>query len=193
MVKEVVILGDTDKDIIEYIIKGNTGAFSEIVKRYKGAVYSLCYRMVRNKEEAEDLSQEVFVKVYKNLTKYNPEYKFSTWILRIATNTTIDHLRKNKVEILPLNEDIKDREKVESAEDVFLIGDDNSRVEKAIADLSIEFRTLILQYHYYGLSYKEIAEGMQLPMSKVKNRLHRGRSLLREALMDMKEESINEL
>lgn len=183
-------MNGTDWDIIQQIIQGDSQAFREIVERYKNAVFALCYRMVQNREEAEDLSQEVFVKAYNSLTKYNPEYKFSTWILRIATNTTIDYLRKNRIQTLPLEEEIKTKHETVSAEETFFEQNKQRKIEKAIGELPEEYRSLILLYHYHGLSYKEMAENMNLPMSKVKNRLHRGRHLLKESLKDIREEEM---
>jgi len=178
----------SDWEIIQQILQGNSELFREIVGRYKKAVYSLCYRMLKNNEEAEDLSQEVFIKTYNYLGKYDPSYKFSTWILKIATNTTIDYLRKKKVETLPLEEEIATKQEGVSAEAVYFHHHNKDLIQEAINQLPTDYRTLIVLYHQYGLSYKEIADSVNLPMSKVKNRLHRGRSLLKEKLSSIKEE-----
>ncbi|MBM7615423.1 RNA polymerase sigma factor [Alkaliphilus hydrothermalis] len=178
----------SDWEIIQLIVQGNSELFRELVGRYKKAVYSLCYRMLKNHEEAEDLSQEAFIKTYNYLGKYDPSYKFSTWILKIATNTTIDYLRKKKVETLPLEEEIATKQEGASAEAVYFHHHNKDLIQEAINQLPADYRTLIVLYHQYGLSYKEIADSVNLPMTKVKNRLHRGRSLLKEKLINIKEE-----
>lgn len=178
----------TDWEIVQEITSGNSQLFREIITRYKKAVYSLCFRMTNNHEEAEDLSQEVFIKTYHNLRKYDSNYKFSTWILKIATNTSIDYIRKKKVETIPLEEEIESKHESASAELVYLHQQNKNYIEKAINELPTDYRTLIILYHQCGLSYKEIAENTNLPMSKVKNRIHKGRSLLKDKLKEIKEE-----
>lgn len=181
-------LSMSDWDVIQRILAGESELFSEILNRYKKAVYSLCYRMIKSQEEAEDLSQEVFIKVYQYLKKYDPQYKFSTWILKIATNTTIDYLRKKKIDTLPLEEEIESKQESASAEVVYFHRYNKLLIEKAINGLPEDYRILIILYHQHGLSYQEIADSVKLPMSKVKNRLHRGRSLLKEQLINIKGE-----
>lgn len=178
----------SDWDVIQQILKGESQCYSEIVSRYKGAIYSLCYRMTQNKQEAEDLSQETFIKAYQNLKKYNPKYKFSSWILKIATNTTIDHLRKRRPETLLLEEEIQSKQEGASAEVVFFHHQNKKLIEEAIQKLPADYRILVILYHHHGLSYQDIADILKLPMSKVKNRLHRGRNLLKEQLKGIKEE-----
>ncbi len=178
----------TDWEVVQQVMGGESDRFSEIVSRYKKAIYSLCYRMIKNQEEAEDLSQEVFIKVYQYLKKYDPQYKFSTWILKIATNTTIDYLRKKKVETLPLEEEIQSKQESASAEIVYFHRHNKQLIEDAIQKLPADYRILVILYHQHGLSYQEIADTLKLPMSKVKNRLHRGRNLLKEQLKGIKEE-----
>lgn len=184
----MVNLCKSDWDIVQRIINGESEFFGEIVTRYKKAVHSLCYRMVQSNEEAEDLSQEVFIKAYNNLKKYDPQYKFSTWILKIATNTTIDSLRKKKLDTMPLEEEISSKQESASAEVIFFHQNNKTLIEKAISSLPIEYRSLIILFHQHGLSYKEIAESTNLPMSKVKNRIHRARNILKESLKNVKEE-----
>ncbi|WP_192929630.1 RNA polymerase sigma factor [Alkaliphilus serpentinus] len=179
---------DTDYSIVQRILEGDSNAFSEIVNNYKKAVFSLCYRMVHNQEEAEDLAQEVFIKAYNHLSKYNPQFKFSTWILKIATNTTIDFVRKKKVETLPLDEEISTKQEGASAEIIFFHKENKKTIEDAIKALPIEYRSLIVLFHQNGLSYNEISEHLNIPLSKVKNRLHRARSILKDTLQNVKKE-----
>ena len=173
---------------INRILQGDTQLYGEIISAYKSAVFSLCYRMVYQKQEAEDLSQEIFIKAYRNLDKYNPKMKFSTWILSISRNTCIDYLRKKRVENLPLEEGIKTGEGPLSAEEAYLYKEQKLEIEQAIGSLPEEYRLLIILYHQQGQSYKEIAEILNMPMSLVKNRLHRGRKMLKEKLRPIKKE-----
>lgn len=181
-------LHQTDIEIVKEVLQGRSEAFRELVARYKKAVYSLCYRMAHNHEEAEDLSQELFIKVYQNLDKYDHNYRLSTWILKIASNTTIDSLRKKRVDTLPLDDDIESKQEMASAESIFFHQDNKRVIEKMIQELPEEYRLLIILYHQQGLSYKEIAEAVNIPMSKVKNRLHRARNILKDELKTIKEE-----
>ncbi len=179
---------NTEINRINRILQGDTQLYGEIISAYKNAVFSMCYRMVYQKQEAEDLSQEVFLKAYRNLGKYNPKMKFSTWILSITKNTCIDYLRKARGEDLPLEEGIKTGQAPISAEEAYLYKEQKREIEAAIRSLPEEYRLLIILYHQQGQSYKEISEILNMPMSLVKNRLHRGRKMLKEGLRPMKEE-----
>jgi len=175
-------LENSEANKINRILQGDTQLYGEIISAYKNAVFSLCYRMVYQRQEAEDLSQEVFLKAYQNLDKYNQKMKFSTWILSIGRNTCIDYLRKKRGESVPLEEGIKAGEPPISAEDAYLYKEQKREIEQAIQSLPEEYRMLIILYHQQGQSYKEIAEILHMPMSLVKNRLHRGRKMLKEEL-----------
>lgn len=179
----------TDAQIVEMVLQGDASAFQELVRRYQKPVFGICYRMIRQREEAEDLAQEVFIKAYRYLGQYNHTHKFSSWLLKIATNTSIDAIRKKRVETLPLDEEIKTNHEDVSAEKAFLQEEMQRDIEKAIAALPPDYRMVILLYHHHGQSYQQIAEGMEIPMSMVKNRLFRARKILKESLKSLKEES----
>ncbi|MFZ5968217.1 MAG: RNA polymerase sigma factor [Bacillota bacterium] len=179
---------ESDNEIVQRILKGDGELFGELIDRYKNAVYSLCYRMVGSQEEAKDLAQEAFIKAYHSLDKYNPEYKFSTWILKVATNLCIDYLRKKKVQTMPIDERLSMPYDTASAEDMYLHKQNQKEIVNAIEELPEEYKILILLYHKEGLSYQSICDTLDLPMSKVKNRLHRARSMLKERLKAVKEE-----
>lgn len=176
-----------DYELIQLCIKGNQDAFAELVTRYKNLVYSVILRMVNDHEEANDLAQEVFIKVYKNLDKYNPEYKFSTWIMRITTNLVIDYRRKKKQETISIdNMDVEPT--CETTPEISYIKKEQSTiVNAAVKNLPDMYRIPIVLYHQQGLSYQEIGDIIGEPLSKVKNRIFRGRKMLKENLMSMKE------
>src|SRR5262245_31554463 len=148
--------------------------------------------MIGNRDDALDLTQEIFLKVYQALARFNPEYKFSTWLFRIAGNASIDHLRKRRPKTVPL--EIPDPDapgKVSSVE--YSSGDldpygmlrnveKGRAISQAIADLPVEFRELIALRHFAGLSYEEIAQIKEMPLGTVKNKLFRARAVLKDRL-----------
>ena len=163
-------------------------------------MFSLLYRMVRNRELAEDLSQETFIKVLNALSSYRPEYKFSSWVFKIANNAAIDHLRRRELDTLSLegspHADTAERveatalqigERAESALDAVASKELGSAIEQAIAKLRPEYRTCILLRHVEGRPYEEIAEMLDLPLGTVKTYIHRARNELRIALGHLKE------
>ena len=180
----------TDAQIVEKILKGDASCFQELVVRYQKQVFAICYRMMRQREEAEDLSQEVFLKAYRYLRQYNHEHKFSSWILKIATNTCIDAIRKKKVDTLPLDDDIKTNQEDMSAERSFLQEEAHREIETAISGLPSDYRIVVLLYHHHGQSYQQIADQLEIPMSMVKNRLFRARKMLKDSLKSLKEETL---
>lgn len=180
----------SDEQLVKKIIQGETYFFEEVVTRYRKQVFSICYRMVRQREEAEDLAQEVFVKTYRSLKQYNPDHKFASWILKIATNTSIDALRKKKLDTMPLEEEIETHREDLSAEKTFLQEEARQEIEGAIGRLSPEHRIVVLLYHQQGKSYQEIADILDIPLSMVKNRLFRARKTLKEELKALKEEML---
>jgi RNA polymerase sigma-70 factor (ECF subfamily) len=175
-----------DYDLIQCCIKGNQDAFTEIVSRYKNLVYSIILRMVNDHEEANDLAQEVFIKVYKNLDKYSPEFKFSTWIMRITTNLVIDYRRKRKQDTVPIDDMDYEIASADTPEDSYIQKEQENIVNIAIKDLPDMYRIPIILYHQQDLSYQEIGDIIGEPLSKVKNRIFRGRKMLKEKLMEMK-------
>jgi len=185
----------TDYEIIEACLDGNYDYFSELVSRYKNLVYSIILRMVVDKEEANDLAQEVFIKVYKNLDKYYPEFKFSTWIMRITTNHVIDARRKKKHQMISIS--IDERQDltlgVASPEVQYIEKESAQALKEIVESLPDMYKIPIILYHQQGLSYQEIASVIEEPLSKVKNRIFRGRKILQESLLSMKEGAACEL
>lgn len=172
-----------DYELIKYCLSGNQDAFAELVSRYKNLVYSVILRMVNDHEEANDLAQEVFIKVYKNLDKYSPEYKFSTWIMRITTNLVIDFRRKKKQETISMDDMEYEPASLETPEGSYIKKEQKNLVNLAIKSLPDMYRIPIVLYHQQGLSYQEIGDIIGEPLSKVKNRIFRGRKMLKENLM----------
>ena len=190
----------SDQQIVAWAQDGAEAAFRELVRRYQRPVFSLIYRMVRDREAAEDLAQETFIKVLNAIDTYRPEHKFSSWIFKIANNAAIDHLRRREPDVLSL-EGAPDAVSVERQEATALQVSDRgespldelearelgSHIESAIARLRPEYRACILLRHVEGRAYEEIAIILGLPLGTVKTYIHRARAELRDSLEPLRE------
>jgi len=177
--------------------KGDEKAYAELMQRYKKPVYHMILKMVRNVDDAEDLTIEAFAKAFRNLKKFNPEYTFSTWLFRIATNNCIDFIRKKKLDTMSINNPFKE----EGAESVDMdIKDFNlDPQEEAIKSQKVEiiqnivtklppkYQTLVKLRYFEELSYEEIAEEIEAPLGTVKAQLHRARELLYDLIKNRKD------
>lgn len=180
-----------DYELVKKSIQGEQDAFAELLSRYKNLVFSVVLRMVNDTEEANDLAQEVFIKVYKNLDKYQPEYKFSTWIIRIATNHVIDFRRKKKQDTISIDDMVYEPPDHNTPESVYIGKERKKGIVSALNTLPDMYKIPIVLYHQQGLSYQEIADIIGEPLSKVKNRIFRGRKMLKDNLTgEMKEGDI---
>ena len=179
----------TDYELCEAVVDGQHAAFEELLNRYKNLVYSVVLRMVNDREDANDQAQEIFIKIYKNIEKYRPDFKFSTWLIKIATNHVIDFRRRTKneaqVAYLEATEDAPVGVE-QSPEDAYVAKEQTEALATMIKELPEMYRLPIVLYHQQGLSYQEISEIVDEPMSKVKNRIFRARKLLKENLMSLK-------
>ena len=185
----------SDQEVVERASAGAESAYRELVRRYQRPVFSLIYRMVRDRTLAEDLAQEAFIRAFNAIGTYKTSYKFSNWILKIANNHTIDHLRKRKLDTVSIDGSPHARtsEEVERSRVVIESRDETpeefvehrelgSQIEAAIGELRDEYRTVIVLRHVEGYAYDEIAEVMDLPLGTVKTYLHRARGELRKSL-----------
>lgn len=165
------------------------------MRRYERPIFSLIYRMVRDRALAEDLAQDTFVKVLNGIRTYRPEFKFSSWIFKIANNVAIDHLRKKHVDTLSLDGSplagtaaeaeataLQVGDRAESPLDAVEARELGGAIDRAIARLRPAYRSCIILRHVEGLSYEEIAEMLELPLGTVKTYIHRARNELREQL-----------
>lgn len=178
---------------INAAINGDQDAFAWLMKKYKGPLNNLIYKMVSEKSEIEDLVQEVFIKAFNSLKNYNQEYAFSTWIYRIAINNTIDYLRKKKLDTFSIDSDDDDEEdkpKFEipdttySADANIILEQRQQIINEAIESLPEKYRKIIELRHKEELSYEEISEILNLPIGTVKAHLFRARELLNKYLKD---------
>lgn len=180
----------TDYEIVLACLLEDQEYFSEIVKRYKNLVYSVILRMTTDQEEANDLAQEVFMKIYLNLDKYYPEYQLSTWIIRITTNHVIDFRRKRRLEQVPLENVEYDLSSGDSPETSLIEQEQSELLAKLLEELPDIYSVPLVLFHEQGLSYKEIAEIIDEPLSKVKNRIYRGRRMLKDSILKGREEEM---
>ena len=189
-----------DADVVALAQQGRETAFRELIRRYERPVFSLIFRMVRDRETAEDLAQEAFIKVLNHIDRYRPEFKLSSWLFKIANNVAIDYLRKRQLptisidgspmaasaaEVEATSFDVSARG--ESALEEMESKELGSAIERAIAKLRPEYRSCIMLRHVEGRSYEEIAATLDLPLGTVKTYIHRARHELREALEHLRE------
>jgi len=187
-----------DRKLAVLAAEGRESAFRELLDRYERPVFSLVYRMVRDRTLAEDLAQEAFIRAFNAIDSYDPDYKFSSWIFKIANNLTIDHLRKRKLDTVSIHGSPHARSQEEAERTAVVLESDvespeayveaqelGGQIEEAIGQLRPEYRTAILLRHIEGHSYEEIAEIMDLPLGTVKTYLHRARNELKELLADV--------
>ena len=201
-------MSDEKTDIlIKSALKGDMQSFEELMYQYEKKVYNVALRVFKNPEDAKDISQDVFIKIYKNLDKFDNKSSFSTWIYRITTNTCIDELRKRKgketVSIDNDNEYDEGRFKREFAdneptpEEKVISKEGESEIIKSMNTLSDEHRTIIVMRDIEGLSYTEISEIIGVSIGTVKSRISRARLQLKNIILkreqkDFKVVNINE-
>lgn len=200
MAERLDLASATDQEIVALAVEGKESAYRELIRRYERPVFSLVLRMVRDRQLAEDLSQETFIKALNAIASYRPEYKFSSWIFKIANNAAIDHLRRRELNTLSID----GSPNATSAEDIeataLQVGDKSetplaelearelgTAIERAIGQLRPEYRSCIMLRHVEGLAYEEIAQLLDLPLGTVKTYIHRARHELRDLLIHLRD------
>jgi len=186
-------LDPTDEALVRSVLSGDRDRFELLVERYQTRLVNYLYRMVRNLEEAHDLTQEVFIRVYQALDRYDSQYRYSTWLFRVAQNDGIDVIRDRRIQLVPLprradegGEAMVDLELPDgqpSALESLQGRELDASIRAAIDTLPWEYRELILLRHYGELAYEEIAEVKAMPLGTVKNKLFRARQMLKQHLL----------
>ena len=182
---------DNDAEVIEQALKGDQHAYRILADRHRPAVFHIVYKIVRDKETANDLVQETFMKAFTSLASYRSEYRFSTWLYKIAANCSIDHLRKKRIQVLSL-EGQMDNEFEGRTIDVpdysyhperdLVRKEQRFNIEEAIDSLPKKYREVIVYRHKDDKSYEEIADLLDIPIGTVKARIFRARELLKKKL-----------
>ena len=177
----------TDRDLVATANTGVEGSFEELVRRYQRPISAYVYRMVGDYEAALDLTQEIFIKVYGSLARYRSEFKFSTWIYKIAHNSAVDHLRRNAGRERSLSNGVEGDQYELPIESSSLSPEQESErkerrleIESVVRSLPNAYRELIVLRHSQDLTYEEIVEVTGLPLGTVKNRLFRAREMMRQ-------------
>ncbi|MGB5946608.1 RNA polymerase sigma factor SigW [Paenisporosarcina sp.] len=179
---------------IKEVLKGDQNAFAEIVELFQDKLYRICYRMLGNQHEAEDIAQEAFVRAFINIHTFDTNRKFSTWLYRIGTNLCIDRIRKKKpdyyldaevagTEGLNMYSQIASKEELPEQEVLKMEMQD--RVQYEISRLPDKYRAVIILKYMEDLPLQEISEILEMPLGTVKTRIHRGREALRKQLSNM--------
>ncbi len=180
-----------EAELIERALQGDQSAYTEILNRYRGQLYHVIYKMVRNREEAEDLVQEAFMKAFNALSTFNENFAFSTWLYKIAVNNCIDYLRKKRLQTYSYDRpmSVKDGEikrdyaDPDESPDKELLSNEKTRlINEAIDALPPNYHTVIVLRHREELSYEEIADRLNLPLGTVKARIFRAREMLKKSL-----------
>ena len=178
---------DVDAALVARAQAGDMQAFEDLVRQYRNQVYALSFHFVKNREEAWDISQEVFIKAYRSMNQFRGEASFKSWLLRITSNQCKDFLKKRRLSTVPFEEAVRadvasgfmgPSAQVEATE----LG---VAIDKAIAALPVKHRTAILLREFQGMSYQEMAQAMECNVGTVMSRLHHARKKLQEALIGM--------
>jgi RNA polymerase sigma-70 factor (ECF subfamily) len=175
-----------DRDLALAARRGDPDAFGELVRRHQASVFNVCYRLTGNAAEAEDQSQETFLRAYRKLALYDPNRPFGPWVRRVATNLCYNHLQKRRPVRVAL-EDERDRPAEGATTDPATIavrGDRAAALRRAITTLPPHYRAVIELRHFQGLSYTEIADTLGQPLSNVKSHLFRARRQLERSLRE---------
>lgn len=175
---------------LEQARKGDKAAFGKLIEAYQGPVYNLAYRMLNNSREAEEAAQEAFIRAWTRLESYNPNHKYSTWMLSITSNYCIDLIRKRRAVLLSIDEPLHSHpalmsEKESGPEGQAIAGDREVTVQNLLKELPEEYRQAVVLRYWYDHSYEEIADVMQTSVSAIKSRLFRARRLMAQTGMDM--------
>jgi RNA polymerase sigma-70 factor (ECF subfamily) len=187
-----------DFKLIDMAVGGDEKAFAKLLQRYKRPVYHMILKMVRNVDDAEDLTMESFSKAFRSLHRFKKDFTFSTWLFRIATNNTIDHIRKKKLNTLSIENtytdddgqsvsiDVKDEGNLDPQEEV-IRSQKEELIQVFVSMLPGKYQKLVRLRYFSELSYEEIAVELDAPLGTVKAQLHRARELMYDLVKNKKE------
>jgi RNA polymerase sigma-70 factor (ECF subfamily) len=169
-----------DALVVQDCLGGNHEAFGALVDRYQGTMFNVSLRIVRNVEDAADVTQTAFVKAFENLKSFNPRYKFFSWLFRIVVNESLNHLKRNRA-YTELDEQLLSTDP--APDETYQREELRHRIDRALQDLKLEYRVVLILRHFQDLSYQDISYITDVPEKTVKSRLFTARKLLREKLM----------
>ena len=186
-----------DYELVNRALEGDQKSYAELMERYRDAIYFMLLKMVNNKSDAEDLTLEAFGKAFKKIHQYTPNYAFSTWLFKIATNNCLDFIRKRKANIVSIDQNIDDQEGQYISPTSMLSSGNPDPEEKLIKEQNIQliqdivsklkprYRKLVELRYFKEYSYEEIADELNLPLGTVKAQLFRARELLSNILNNL--------
>jgi RNA polymerase sigma-70 factor, ECF subfamily len=178
------VSGDEDDAVlIRQSLAGETDSFGLLVRRYQNVMYTVAFRMVGNGEDAKDVTQDAFVKAYRQLASFDPSYKFFSWLYRIVVNESFNVIRARRPQE-PIDSAVAIRG---NPFDTALAGERHAHIDAALQRLTPEYRSVVVLRHFAGQSYSEIAEALSIPEKTVKSRLFTARQLLGEMLLGWRE------
>ncbi len=170
-----------DRDLILRARRGEAEAFGELVRAYQAGVFNVCYRMMGERREAEDMAQESFIRAYERIDTFDAERPFGPWMRRVAANVCLNHLTARKPEAAELDEE-RDADSAPLPESGREAREEAERVRAALKGLPSHYRAVVELRHYQEMSYEEIAAELNIPLSDVKSHLFRARKILAETL-----------
>lgn len=182
-------MSEADQILLDWVVAARVGdqeAFAEIVYSFTDAVYNLCYRMLGDGAEAEDATQEAFLRAYNHLKSYDEARSFKTWLLSIASNHCIDRIRKRRMKFISLDEPLPSGSPLEIAsheplpEEMTLRRERSAMVQSMLDELAPDYRAAVVLRYWYDYSYSEIADALNTTESAIKSRLFRARQMLAE-------------
>jgi len=184
-----------NKEIIQKILNGEEDAFLHIVNKYKSALYGVVFKMINNKDEADDIVQETFIKAFSSIRTFDEKYSFATWLFKIGTNNCIDHLRKRKIKSISINSAFSNEEgdndlnlpDLTYEADRHVIEEQRKKlIEDAFNSLPEKYATVVRMRHQEDKTYEQISSELNMPIGTVKAHIFRGREMLYKYLKDKK-------
>lgn len=187
-----------DNDLVLAVREGDSEKYAQIIERYQGKLFVYVFRLVGNREEAEDLLQDVFIKTYRNLNSFDVERKFSSWIYRIAHNEAVNYIkRKSLKRFIPWESIVSIKDKLESstsseegADEKWLRKETSQEVEKALLKLPLKYRQVLTLRYYSDKSYEEISEILGRPVNTVGTLINRAKKKLAEELKELNKNNL---
>ncbi len=186
-----------DYELVKSAMKNDQRAYAELMKRYYDSIYYMMLKMVRNKDDADDLAMEAFGKAFKGITNYTPDFAFSTWLFRIATNNCIDYMRRQKIKPLSMDKTFENDEGDEMSfeiksiyltpEEKFIKKQKIKIMHELVGSLKPRYRTLVELRYFKEWSYEEISEHLKMPIGTVKGQLFRAKDILLHLLKNSKD------
>lgn len=178
----------TDEQLVLVVQEGNHEAYRLLVERHKNYVYTLILRMIGQRETAEDLAQDVFLRMYRSISAFRGESKFTTWLYRLTVNRVTDYRRsQSRRPVFALMDKLKNwlSDRTEEPEYLAVKHEEQQLMQKLLSELPDKYRIILYLFHYKQLTYQEIAQVVELPIKTVETRLYRGKALLREKWLEV--------